>query len=241
MSAFIGAGIVSVATWSDTTAFDGLTFRDVGNVSKLEPKFSEDRKTQKNFRTPAGGNYASFSRIEDGTLDFEFLDLSPENLGLTLWGAITTAAGSSTIEAMVNPAPVVAVKFVGTNLVTGNACTGKFQKVRLSPPQGVPLISDDFASMAITGTLEADEKISPRGVVTGAIETTTLTVSAVTSGSLSVGQTISGTGVTAGTKITALGTGTGGTGTYTVSASQTVSSTTITGIQSPYFSIEMAN
>lgn len=65
-------------------------------------------------------------------------------------------------------------------------------------------------------------------VVTGSIATTTLTVTAVTSGALSVGQTISGSGVTAGTKITALGTGLGGTGTYTVDTSQAASSTTIT-------------
>jgi len=67
-------------------------------------------------------------------------------------------------------------------------------------------------------------------VVTGSISTTTLTVSAVTSGQLGVGSEISGTGITAGTYITALGTGLGGTGTYTVSASQTVSSTTITAV-----------
>lgn len=66
------------------------------------------------------------------------------------------------------------------------------------------------------------------GSVTGSIATTTLTVTAVGSGTLAVGTYISGTGVTAGTYITALGTGTGGTGTYTVSASQTVASTTIT-------------
>lgn len=65
-------------------------------------------------------------------------------------------------------------------------------------------------------------------VVTGAIAGTTLTVSAVTSGTLAVGMEITGSGVTAGTTITALGTGTGGTGTYTVSDSQTVGSTTIT-------------
>lgn len=63
---------------------------------------------------------------------------------------------------------------------------------------------------------------------TGSISGTTLTVSSVAYGSVVVGQTISGTGVTGGTKITAYGTGTGGSGTYTVSASQTVSSTTIT-------------
>lgn len=64
-------------------------------------------------------------------------------------------------------------------------------------------------------------------IVTGAISGTTLTVSAVTSGTLKIGQTIEGSGVTDGTIITAFGTGSGGVGTYTVSASQTVSSTTI--------------
>jgi hypothetical protein len=79
----------------------------------------------------------------------------------------------------------------------------------------------NFAGASVTGSIAAN-------VVTGSIAGQTLTVSAVTSGTLAVGQTISGTGVTAGTTITALGTGTGGTGTYTVSISQTVSSTTIT-------------
>jgi hypothetical protein len=64
-------------------------------------------------------------------------------------------------------------------------------------------------------------------IVTGSISGTTLTVSAVTSGTLKIGQTIEGTGVTDGTIIKAFGTGSGGAGTYTVSASQTVSSTTI--------------
>jgi len=57
---------------------------------------------------------------------------------------------------------------------------------------------------------------------TGSISTTTLNVTAVASGTLAVGQLVSGTGVTPGTMITALGTGTGGAGTYTVSLSQTV-------------------
>ena len=60
-------------------------------------------------------------------------------------------------------------------------------------------------------------------VFTGSISGTTLTVSGVTSGAVTVGQTISGTGITAGTTIVS-GSGT----TWTVSASQTVSSTTIT-------------
>jgi hypothetical protein len=67
-------------------------------------------------------------------------------------------------------------------------------------------------------------------VVTGSISGTTLTVTAVTSGTLYVGQTIQGSGVTAQTIITALGTGTGGAGTYTVNNSQTISSSTLYGL-----------
>jgi hypothetical protein len=62
----------------------------------------------------------------------------------------------------------------------------------------------------------------------GSITATTLSLSSVATGAAYVGATITGTGVTAGTRITAFLTGTGGAGTYTVSASQTVASTTIT-------------
>jgi hypothetical protein len=70
----------------------------------------------------------------------------------------------------------------------------------------------------------------PTAVVTASISTTTLTVSAVTTGALAEGHILSGSGVTAGTYIVRQLTGTtGGVGTYTVSASQTVASTAITG------------
>lgn len=65
-------------------------------------------------------------------------------------------------------------------------------------------------------------------VVTASIAAAVMTVTAVASGALAVGQTISGAGVTEGTTITALGSGSGGTGTYTVSSTQTVASTAIT-------------
>lgn len=59
---------------------------------------------------------------------------------------------------------------------------------------------------------------------------TTMTVTAIASGSVLPGMTITGTGVTAGTYIVTQLTGTSGsTGTYQVSTAQTVASTTITG------------
>lgn len=65
---------------------------------------------------------------------------------------------------------------------------------------------------------------------TGSVSGTVLTVTAVSSGTLSVGQTVTGTNVTAGSIITALGTGTGLTGTYTLSASSTASSESMTAL-----------
>ena len=56
----------------------------------------------------------------------------------------------------------------------------------------------------------------------------TLTVGGTVTGAFGVGNTLSGSGVTAGTTIWGLGTGTGGAGTYVVSPSQTAASTTIT-------------
>ena len=67
-------------------------------------------------------------------------------------------------------------------------------------------------------------------IVTASTSGTTLTVTAVTSGTLYVGQTIQGAGLLTGTIITALVSGTGGTGTYTINKSQTISSETMYGL-----------
>jgi len=64
--------------------------------------------------------------------------------------------------------------------------------------------------------------------VTASIAGTTLTVTGLTSGHLQIGSAISGSGVATGTVITALGSGTGGVGTYTVNIPQSVVSTLMT-------------
>jgi len=61
---------------------------------------------------------------------------------------------------------------------------------------------------ATIATPEQMNSANVASVITASIATTTLTVSAVTSGTLYVGQTITGTGVTPNTIITALGNGT---------------------------------
>lgn len=64
--------------------------------------------------------------------------------------------------------------------------------------------------------------------ITAAISGTLMTVSAVASGRLALGQKVTGSGVSANTFIIGIGTGNGNTGTYLVGVSQTVASRAMT-------------
>ena len=78
-----------------------------------------------------------------------------------------------------------------------------------------------------TGTTITNTDVVANVTITGYMVGTTLTVTAANDGSLAVGQTIiggAGVGVLPNTTITALGTGIGGIGTYTINNSQTVGS-----------------
>jgi hypothetical protein len=68
----------------------------------------------------------------------------------------------------------------------------------------------------------------PAAVFTGSIAGTTLTVTNVSSGTLSIGAVLTGTGVASNTTIVNYISGSGGVGTYLVNNSQTTSSTTMT-------------
>ena len=117
---------------------------------------------------------------------------------------------------------------VNVTALTGTLAAGQMLSATgLSP--GLQVIA---LGTSTGGTGTAFATYQDAVVMTAAIATTVLTVSAVASGTLAIGQTVDGAGVTAGTYITALGTGTGGTGTYTLSASQTVTSTTLYAGQS---------
>ncbi|NBW08596.1 MAG: DUF3383 domain-containing protein [Caulobacteraceae bacterium] len=143
---------------------------------------------------------------------------------LAAFDAVTTAAIATTTTLSVTGSisgQILTVTAVGGGSVqngailagTGVTTRTQVQKQLSGTANGVGTyqvsLSQSVASTTITGSYG------------------TMTVSAVASGALAVGQVLSGTGVTAGTVITARLTGTGGTGTYVVSPSQTASSTTI--------------
>lgn len=188
-------------------------------------------------------------------------DITPIRSTVTPTNPFSTTSGSPTVVVTIANHGAFNgdfVTFSGASAVGGLTLNGEFQIVDVLTSATFTITASTNASSTATGggsvtavfqintgldsTLYANGwgagtwgGILPSSSVTftGSISGTTLTVSAVVSGTLAVGQLITGTGVSASppgssaTYITALGTGTGGVGTYTVGVSQTVSSTTM--------------
>ena len=102
-----------------------------------------------------------------------------------------------------------------------------------SKASGIPLPDAQFNYVTMllhgdgTNGAQNNTFLDVGAVFTASVTLVTMTVSAVTSGTILIGHTISGSGVTSATISAQLTGTTGGAGTYTVSVSQTVSSTTI--------------
>lgn len=134
--------------------------------------------------------------------------------------SIGTSAGGPLAPTLTVPAGTVGELLdMGQVVVSlGNACA----------------LGDKVQYKQSDGTLKAQPN---QASVTASIAVTTgvMTVTAVGAGSapLAVGQTITGANVPGGTVITALGTGTGGTGTYQTNIVTAVAETTITADSVP--------
>jgi len=99
----------------------------------------------------------------------------------------------------------------------------------------MPQFSDDLF-LGPAQTYMGLDLSQSEGVFTGSVTSTTLTITSVLSGEpLTLGQYVSGTGITTGSYITAFVSGSGGVGTYTVSASSSATgSITITSTGDSY-------
>jgi hypothetical protein len=126
---------------------------------------------------------------------------------------------------------VVTGSIAGTTLTVTAVTTGQLNVGEVisgtNVVTGTQILSQLTGTPGGVGTYEVD---TPQTVASTTItgSYSLMTVTAVASGALGVGDALSGAGVTAGTAIVALGTGTGAAGTYVVSNSQTVASGTIT-------------
>lgn len=146
------------------------------------------------------------------------------------------------------PITIDSIGFTGT-INDGGILAGTTLTVLAAASFTASIAGNTMTASAVTGTIGIGQFVSGTNVQPGTkilnqlsgttggagtynvavnqtVSSTTMTT--ITSGVLYVGAVISGTGVTAGTTITAFGTGTGGAGTYTVSVSQLVPSATIT-------------
>jgi len=112
----------------------------------------------------------------------------------------------------------VNTSFIATKVGTLTTSSGP---VQIADNTQVVMITDGTARYVYNPTTGFFSSLATVAF-TASIAATTMTVTAVSSGLLGLFQTVSGAGVSAGTQITAFGTGTGLTGTYTVSISQTV-------------------
>jgi hypothetical protein len=156
-------------------------------------------------------------------------------LGTTITGQTTGTAGSTGIYTISGAAQTTASAGFTTpsNEFKVGTVTGKFHVGDVVSGTGVTLGSTIVSQLTGTAGATGTYTISTSeyaGSFTATATSTVLDVTAVTSGSLAVGDPISGSGITSGTTITALGTGTGGTGSYTVSVGQQAASETITAL-----------
>jgi len=183
---------------------------------------------------------ATTNNTQIATTGFVTTAITNTNLSITNWAisetfatqtATITIASPAVVTVTTSPANETAVSFSTTGAlptgITANAPYYVYNRTgttyNLSTTSGVAQTATITQGATVTGTI--DDGAGLAGTV--------LTVTAVTGGTIGVGQVISGTGITGGTNITALGTGTGGVGTYTVNTSQLTASTTITAVATP--------
>jgi len=140
-----------------------------------------------------------------------------------------TQVSDSTFTGSIAPVSVTLNGSIAGNLLTVNSVTGG-----TTVGVGAALTGTGVAAGTVITSQETGTPGGPGtyGVNTGQVIATgsltatygLMTVTAVALGTLSVGQTVAGTGVTAGSLVTAYGTGAGLLGTYIVNLSQTVAS-----------------
>jgi hypothetical protein len=130
------------------------------------------------------------------------------------------ACAASSIPLAIGQALKISGTYGGTGSITGYTNPTTYYIIATNASTTFTLSATPYGA-AITTTAG-----TPTGL-TYQVAPTTLAVTAVASGTLYVGQTIQGVGIAADTIITALGTGSGGVGTYTVSSSGFIASETM--------------
>ena len=129
--------------------------------------------------------------------------------------ALSSVTGNLTIATITSGILSIGDTVAGTGIVSGTTITALVS--------GTANTVGAVYSLSVAPTTESAEAVTS--------ESTVLNITAVTDGGLSVGDTITGTDVTAGTTIASFGTGTGGVGTYNVLVNGLLTQQTTSGPQ----------
>ena len=143
--------------------------------------------------------------------------------GLTLKALLTAQAEVRGLRTVSGGDYMVAVCGASVYVITSNLTASIIGQLNTST--GIVGITDNGQSVYIVdGAYRYTWRISTpaTAIFTGSVSGTTLTVTNVSSGTIGIGQSLFGLGVSNETIITALGSGSGGVGTYTINISQTV-------------------
>lgn len=208
-------GLVS-STAADATATSilfnsGTTAAGINNVGSITSTVSSNGKVAQTVEGIVIEPGASVQSITNSGLISSTIVLNKQIQGLSGSsyaivddsGTVTSITNSGAIDALVTPSNVnFAVNPITQSIDVSHSTTG----------------------VAITQNPSTSYGTEPAAQFTGVFDKGTLTVKSLApnSGNLVVGETLYGAGVPAGAKITAEGTGKGGTGTYTVSTSVSV-------------------
>lgn len=183
------------------------------------------RNTGANVVTPGMKAYANSAT---GAVTFAATGTPPTSASVT--GSIAGNVGTGAIAATAGT-----VYISGTTLTVATLTTGLFGVGQVLTGTGVAtgttILSQLSGTAGGVGTYSVNISQTVASAGSPVSVTTTggaLSVTVLTTGTFAVGQTLTGTSVPAGTTIVALGSGTGGTGTYVVNTNTTVASTTIT-------------
>jgi hypothetical protein len=174
------------------------------------------------------------------------------------FGATSDEAGAATVyfngfdNSNVKPGSVLFAQYnetaVAAYLQGANIASLSLAQLQAIPSGNLTVVMDGYsrsASISLgaatsfssgAGIIQTDlnAAITVQGSFTASIAGGTMTVTGVTSGTLGAGLTVNGTGVLAGTYITAqLSGAAGGTGTYSVNNAQNMSSSSLTGTPTP--------
>lgn len=239
LQASILSGIPEIALYDPAIPFDSRNFRDIGNASTLSFNYDVEQRRLPNYRSAAGGTYASADRVNEVTGQIDPRNFNPQNMALALWGSATDVAGGVVadeahvfhgagtfvmtarmidttvapvvevgatvvdtddyvveragirfkdtvttvglvadaditisytassvvdIQALISSAPLVSVRLIGEDAVSGEPVTARFYKVKLGLSSDVSLIGDDFGTLSLSMTMEEDATIIGSGL-----------------------------------------------------------------------------